>query len=656
MSYRQKILIVDDKIQNLVALENVLRDCDADVFKAVSGNEALRAILSHDFALAILDVNMPEMNGYELAEFIAGDPKTKHLPIIFLSAEYSDDLHIVKAYESGGIDFVSKPFNPYYLLSKVNIFLKLDRQKHELLEKIEIEKSRNYLESVLMSVNDFIFVVSQEGLITVVNNAVLTKLGYATNDIQGERVGNLFLDDIGVKIDNLIEGYNKSVNVNDLQYLKIETFLKKNDNAPIPVILSVTPLVSKIGKVQGAVIVATDITERKQFEEKLRIAKDRAEELSKIKTNFLANMSHELRTPMVGILGFSELLCKSVLDEEQKHFAEIIHSGGTRLMETLNLILDISLIESEKIDLKVTEFDIVKVVKDSVRLYEKVALKKGLNIKIETFSDKFIVKQDAGLFRQVLNNLINNALKFTEKGSITIIINKETISDSEFAVIKVKDTGIGIPEDKINIIWEEFRQVSEGYGRSFEGTGLGLSLAKKFVKKLGGEISVEESRVGYGTTLKVLLPVVIEGVEESFNDIKEIKPEEPEKENTNAKKPEILYVEDDLPSALLVKAFVKGLCNVDVAATGEEAIEIVKSKNYDAIFMDINLGTGMNGVKTAQEIKTIGKYKNVPFVAITAFAMSGDKEEFEEKGFTSYISKPFVKSDLVKIVKELNVN
>lgn len=287
MSYRQKILIVDDKIQNLVALENVLRDCDADVFKAVSGNEALRAILSHDFALAILDVNMPEMNGYELAEFIAGDPKTKHLPIIFLSAEYSDDLHIVKAYESGGIDFVSKPFNPYYLLSKVNIFLKLDRQKHELLEKIEIEKSRNYLESVLMSVNDFIFVVSQEGLITVVNNAVLTKLGYASNDIQGERVGNLFLDDIGVKIDNLIEGYNKSVNVNDLQYLKIETFLKRNDNTTIPVILSVTPLVSKIGKVQGAVIVATDITERKQFEEKLRIAKDRAEELSKIKLIFL---------------------------------------------------------------------------------------------------------------------------------------------------------------------------------------------------------------------------------------------------------------------------------------------------------------------------------------------------------------------------------
>ncbi|MFA7360204.1 MAG: response regulator [Candidatus Kapaibacterium sp.] len=653
---RQKILIVDDKVQNLVALENVLHDCDAEVYKALSGNEALRAILTHDFALAILDVNMPEMNGYELAEFIAGDPKTMHLPMIFLSAEYSDDLHIVKAYESGGIDFVSKPFNPYYLLSKVNIFLKLDRQKHELLGKIEIEKSRNYLESILMSVNDIIFVVSLDGLITVVNNAVLTKLKYTFEEIQGEKAVKLFSDDIGEKIDNLLNDYKKSNDANNPQLLNIETYLKYNGDDTIPVILSVTPLISKNGKVQGAVIVATDITERKLFEEELRIAKERAEELSKIKTNFLANMSHELRTPMVGILGFSELLSNSVLEKEQKYFAEIINDSGTRLMETLNLILDISLVESEKIHLKITEFDVLKTVKDSIRLFEKIASKKDLFIKIKSFADKFFIKQDVGLFSQILNNLINNALKFTEKGGITIIIGKETILKTEYAVIKVQDTGIGIPDDKISVIWEEFRQVSEGYGRLFEGTGLGLSLSKKFIEKLGGEISVEESRVGYGSTIKVLLPVVLKGAEESKNVVKEIKSEEPKRENDNPKKLEILYVEDDKPSALLVKAFVKSECNVDVAATGEEAIEKVKIKNYDAIFMDINLGTGMNGVKTAQEIKTIEKYKNVPFIAITAFAMAGDKEEFEGKGFAGYLSKPFIKSDLLTIVKDLKMN
>ncbi|MCX6158738.1 MAG: response regulator [Ignavibacteriae bacterium] len=653
MSAKHKILIVDDKEQNLVALEKVLTECDAEVVKATSGNEALTVSLSEDFALAILDVNMPDMNGYELAGYLAGAEKTKNLPIIFLSAEYSDDMHILKAYESGGIDFVAKPFNPYYLLSKVNVFLKLDRQKNELLDKIEIEKSKNYLESILMSVNDFIIVISLDGSINVINNVTLTRLDYSFRDLYGKKIINLFTEEIKNQIEDTLKEYDKPDDVNNLKHFKTETILRKKNNVEMPIILSMTPLISDFGTVHGAVLVGTDITERIIIEEELRIAKEKAEEVSKIKSNFLANMSHELRTPMVGILGFSELLSNTIADEEQRHFAEIIHKGGTRLMETLNLILDISLIESNKLNLTTQEFNLISLAEEAIKLFEKVALKKGLCLKIDSDKKDFIIKQDIGLVRQILNNLINNAVKFTEKGGATIILRKEIYANKEYAAIKVKDTGIGIPDDKLNLIWEEFRQVSEGLGRSFEGTGLGLSLTKKFTEKLGGQITIEDSELGKGTTFKVLLPVELNNINEpqvsdtgtnsSYIDVT----------IPGSEKPNILYVEDDLDAALLVKTNAKNMCNIDIISTGEEAVEVVKNKKYTAVLMDINLGTGMNGINTADEIRKITGYENVPIVAITAFAMVGDKEEFMEKGFTSYLSKPFVRAELLSFIKDI---
>lgn len=657
MSYKQKILIVDDKIQNLIALENVLKECDAEVIKALSGNEALKASLDNDFALAILDVNMPEMNGYELAEFLVGEEKTKHLPVIFLSAEYSDDMHIMKAYESGGIDFVSKPFNPYYLLSKVNIFLKLDRQRHELLEKIDIEKSKNYLESILMSVNDFIVVTSLDNKIDIMNNSVLKKLEYSFDELFAEKTNKLFPVKTADRIEEIIKQYAGNTIEKNLPYYREETYLKKKLNGEIPVILSLSPLITKSGIVSGAVFVATDITERKMLEEKLRTAKDKAEEVSRIKSSFLSNMSHELRTPMVGILGFSEMLANLLQNDEHKEYAEMIHKGGTRLMETLNLILDISLIESDNVEIKVSSFGIVSLTLEIVKLFEKFAAKKGLYINIGETAEDFIIKQDAGMIRQVLNNLINNALKFTNKGGITISFDKEINNSNEFIIIRVKDTGIGIPSDKISIIWDEFRQVSEGHGRSFEGTGLGLSLTKKFMDKLGGEVCVEESKVGEGTTFKVTLPAALKGIQINtqniYQDDVNVESGNEQKPVSKTEIPSILYVEDDPASALLVKTSISNYCSIDIVPTGEEAVEYAKKKKYSAVLMDINLGNGMNGIKTTELIKSINSYKNIPFVALTAFAMVGDKEEFESMGFNYYLSKPFTKKDLTKLIEKL---
>jgi PAS domain S-box-containing protein len=401
-----------------------------------------------------------------------------------------------------------------------------------------------------------------------------------------------------------------------------------------------------------------DITERKNLENELRIAKDRAEELYRVKTNFLANMSHELRTPMVGILGFSEMLSSEIQNEEQKRFAEMIHKGGSRLMETLNLILDLSLVESDRIEVKISSFNLIAEVNEVIGLFQKSASNKHLYLLQDSVPEEFIITIDKRITRQILNNLINNAIKYTLKGGVVVRVNSEIQNGINYAVIRVEDTGIGIPEDKQDIIWEEFRQVSEGYGRTFEGTGLGLSITKKFIQKLNGEIYVEKSVVDEGTTMKVILPADIRLPDKikSRNavHIKQIETEDPSiLPISNNDLPVFLYAEDEAPAVVLVKNYLRNICEIDVAVNSDEALMKAGQKKYDAILMDINLGKGLDGIQTVELIRKIDGYEKTPIIAVTAYAMKNEKEEFIKRGCTHYISKPFLKKDLVALVKSI---
>jgi PAS domain S-box-containing protein len=394
--------------------------------------------------------------------------------------------------------------------------------------------------------------------------------------------------------------------------------------------------------------VCRDITTRKRAEEELIKAKDRAEDLSKIKSNFLANMSHELRTPMVGILGFSEVLKSSLEDEEFRHYAEVIHKGGTRLMETLNLILNISAIESDNIKVINEDLDLISEVKEVIEVFEKTAIKK--NIKLSYFSDfeSKTIHSDRKLLHQVLSNLINNSVKYTEKGSILVKIEEVIKNETPYATIKVIDTGIGIPVDKHEIIWEEFRQVSEGLSRGFEGTGLGLSITKKFVNKLGGEIFLEASQPGKGSTFTILLPLG-----EKNNALASIDVISEKVITPDNSLPFALYVDDDSMSVDLVKVLLKSICKLDSASSGLEAVEKAKSRKYDVILMDINLGKDIDGLVTTGLIKAIKGYEKTPVVAVTALAMKHDREKFLSEGCTEYISKPFLKEEFVSLISKV---
>jgi CheY-like chemotaxis protein/anti-sigma regulatory factor (Ser/Thr protein kinase) len=263
-----------------------------------------------------------------------------------------------------------------------------------------------------------------------------------------------------------------------------------------------------------------------------------------------------------------------------------------------------------------------------------------------------MVKSDAKLLEDVLNNLVSNAVKFTKDGIIKLSAEKIVEDKKDCLVIKVEDNGIGIPEEKQSLIWQEFRQASEGMNRSFEGTGLGLTISKKYVEMLGGEISLE-SKENVGTVFTIKLPLDSHEIKVSESKDKITVPIKITLEKSRDVKHKILYVEDDMVALQFINIILKSTYEVETVFKASAALELTKREQYDAIMLDINLGSGMDGVELMQKIREIDYYKNIPIVAVTAFAAESDRIEFLAKGFTHYISKPFTKNELFSLLKEV---
>ncbi|MFA5403635.1 MAG: PAS domain S-box protein [Ignavibacteria bacterium] len=523
-----------------------------------------------------------------------------------------------------------------------------DISKRKIIEE-NLRKSEERFKQVAENADEWIWEVNTDGLYTYANPVVEKILGYDPEEITNKKYFYDFL--LPEKKDETKKATLEIFSRKE----KIKSLINKNIHKNGKVVILETngvPVLDDKNNLLGYRGVDKDITERKSAEEELIKAKEKAEEMNKIKTNFLANMSHEVRTPLVAILGFSEILSEIVKEEELKNYVDMIHKGGERLLDTLNLILDLSLIEAQKMKIDLTPLDIVKEVKEVVKLFEKTAEKKKLRIEILCDVDSIVLDLDVKILRQVMNNLINNAIKYTNAGGIKVNINEEKKNDKNYVAVRIEDTGIGIPENKHNLIWEEFRQASEGFNRSFEGAGLGLSITKKFVEKLSGKIFLEKSIVDIGSVFTVLFPL-----EGKFNSIDTLCEKDTGIDKfvnpTDKELPGVLYVEDDHIAIDIVKAYIKNYCTIDSALSGMEGIQKAKNKLYDAILMDINLGKEMNGLEATKTIREIPGYKNVPIIAVTAFAMVGDKDEFFEKGCTHYISKPFTKEELRELISEV---
>lgn len=383
-----------------------------------------------------------------------------------------------------------------------------------------------------------------------------------------------------------------------------------------------------------------DITKRKELENELIKAKNKAEENDKLKSAFLANISHEIRTPMNGIMGFSEMLLKpNISDDKRKHFSNIITEGCHQLLGIINDVLDISKIETGQISICIMEININEIILDMLLFFKPTANKNNISLyqKKSLPDDQAKILTDGIKLKQILTNLIGNSIKFTKQGYIEYGYSLK----NEMLEFYVKDTGIGIKPELHSIIFERFRQAEASNSRSYGGTGLGLSISKALTELLGGNIWIE-SEVGVGTTFYFTIPYKVKDVEAG-------KSYPSSKEETIFIENPILVVEDDEINYLFLEEVLLQMNYSSIhAKNGMEAISLLKVyPEIKLILMDIKMPV-MNGNEATIKIKELRP--EIPVIAQTAYALSSEIEAFKKSGFDDFITKPINKSKLVEII------
>lgn len=517
----------------------------------------------------------------------------------------------------------------------------------------ELAKNRAMLVEVLNSIPQSVFWKDTDGVYRGCNRAFARDTGFDDPD---DIIGKTDRDLPWPESDR--EGYradDREVIEKRLPKRHIVEPLVKSDGRRLWIDTTKVPLLNPEGEVIGVLGLYDDITERRRAEAELLKAKETAEEASRAKSMFLANMSHEIRTPMNGIIGFAGLLSRSNLDAGQKEYLEVIRSSSRHLLEIINDILDISRIEAGKFKLEMTSFRLADLVKNTVEIFRPAAVKRNLTLStvIAPEVDREVIS-DSMRIKQMLANLVNNAVKFTEKGVVEVSVSQAGEEGGKTLVkISVRDTGIGIPPDKLAMIFESFYQVDGSSTKRYQGTGLGLAIVRSLASMLGGKIDVE-SGIGEGSRFDLILP---------FEPGKEPPAVAAEKESAPALAHEmpgpglrVLVVEDDQMNRKLVSLYVSGRgWDVEEACNGRSALEMIEKKKYDVVLMDIQLPE-IDGIKAISTIRARAPREanfRTLIVALTAYALEGDRERIMASGANAYLAKPIDDRELYRTIARL---
>ena len=761
------ILVVDDTAANRYMVSRVLSNAGFTMLEAVNAKEALELSLQQP-DLIILDVQLPDINGFDLCMQLKDFPATGHIPILMTSAAFVQGHHKAHGLESGADGYLTTPIDPMELLATVRALLRI-RESEEKLRKsqeifrtmadsipalvwlagtdkqcyyfnkswldftgrtLEQESGDGWLEGVYaedeqsrresyirhfdqrepfemeyrlkrhdgqyrwilnrgaphynldgsfagytgacIDIHDKLtaeqklqqseerFDLAVKGL-----NDGLWDLDLHTNEIYYSPRYKSMLGYAEDEFANTVETSHQAIHPDDYEkaieivdkYLSSELseyknlFRMRHKNGEYRWILSRGIAVrDHTGKALRLVGAHSDVTEQQQLEQELREAYEKAESANNAKTDFLTNMSHEIRTPMNAIVGLGHILTTTPLSAKQKQCVTTLQLSSESLLSLINDMLDVAKIEDNMIELEQAPFSLRQVVDTVIRIMSVKANEKGLKLSVNyenEVTDWFT--GDSLRIQQVLTNLLGNAVKFTQAGSISLYIAEHPGKEPALRRINVKvvDTGIGISPDKQQSIFEKFTQADTSITRQFGGSGLGLTITKALIEKIGGHIEVK-STPSEGSTF--MFDLAMRTVPPA-QDYTPAATQQKGKPSPQEQQKLILLVED-YPANILVATTMleKFGYAFEVATDGLTAVSLVKTKSYDAVLMDIQM-QGMDGYEATRAIRVYEQQQNrrpLPIIAMTAHALTGDKEKCLQAGMDDYISKPFNPSELQK--------
>lgn len=517
-------------------------------------------------------------------------------------------------------------------------------QKRKVIEDALIESEKKY-RTIVETAIEGIWAMDENFTTSFANQRMAEMLGYSTvEELLGKKVDYfMFPEDL---TDHTKKMKNRQKGMGEIY----ERRFRRKDGSECRTLVSAVPNMREDQSFAGSFAMFTDITTLKELEkervkliEQLKESLEKANEANRLKSEFLAMMSHEIRTPLTGIVGFSHILFTDKnIDEEVRKTAEIIFNSSQRLNLLLANLLELSSLHAGK-DVKIVlqQFDLRKLLNDIIILFQKNT-ESSQNEIILQFDCDNIIYSDPLRIQQILFNIIGNALKFTEHGKITITVEQQ----ENILSIRIQDTGIGIPENKINEIFDVFQQIDNTSDRrKYQGVGIGLSLCKKFIEALNGEIKVE-SKPGKGSVFTIIIPRT------PYQKISVIHQEQLPDMPSELPAARILFAEDDATSFNYLKSIFRTIQSSRNAGftNGKELLDhFQKDGDYNVIFLDIQMPE-MDGIECLKEIRKINK--TIPVFAVTAFALKDDREKFISLGFTGYISKPIDTDELIKTLKE----